>query len=116
MKKKKKIICIVLIFIIILSIIYNDVDAAYSVTDLTGTQLNNQKALSFGNTIITILTTIGSVLSVIVLIVIGLKYMLGSVEEKASYKKSLFPYVIGAVFVFGASLIAGIIFNVLTNV
>lgn len=115
MKKNKKIVCMVLIFFMILSIIYNKVDA-YSVTDLSGTQLDDQGALSFGNTIITVLTTIGSVLSVIVLIILGLKYMLGSVEEKATYKKSLFPYIIGAAFVFGASVIAGVIFKVLTNV
>ena len=33
------------------------------------------------------------------------------VERKAEYKKTLMPYVIGAVFVFAASSIAGIIYN-----
>ena len=45
------------------------------------------------------------------MILLGVKYMLGSVEEKAEYKKSLFPYMIGAVFVFGASTIAGIVYS-----
>ena len=52
------------------------------------------------------------VLSVIVLIVLGIKYMLGSVEEKAEYKKTLLPYVIGATLTFGASSIASVIYNI----
>ena len=53
-----------------------------------------------------------SVLSVIVLIILGLKYMMGSVEEKAEYKKSFMPYIIGAALVFAASTIAGIVYNI----
>mgnify|MGYP000776194846 len=39
--------------------------------------------------------------------------MLGSTEEKAEYKKSMLPYVIGAVFVFASSAIAGAIYNII---
>ena len=58
----------------------------------------------------------GSVISVVVLIVLGIKYMLGSAEEKAQYKKSLQPYVIGSILVFAASVIAGIVFKIITNI
>ncbi len=90
--------------------------ASFSVTDLTGTQLNNADLTNSGNKIITILTTIGSVVSVIVLIVIGLKYMMGSIEEKAQYKKTMMPYVIGAALVFAASAIAGMIYSFSINI
>lgn len=66
---------------------------------------------NFGNKIITIISTMGSIVSVIVLVVLGVKYMVGSAEEKAEYKKTLLPYVIGAALVFAASSIAGIIFS-----
>ena len=49
------------------------------------------------------------------LVVIGIKYMMGSAEEKAEYKKTLMPYIIGAALVFAASAIAGIIYG-FTNV
>ena len=52
---------------------------------------------------------IASATSIVVLIILGIKYMMGSVEEKATYKKTLFPYFIGAIFVFGASTIANVI-------
>lgn len=83
----------------------------FNVKDLSGTAVSNADALDLGNKIITVLTTIGSVLSVVVLIVIGIKYMLGSVGEKAEYKKTLVPYVIGAILVFTASVVAGAIYQ-----
>ena len=67
---------------------------------------------TLGNQAITIMSVVGSVVAVIVLIVLGLKYMMGSTEEKAEYKKTLMPYVIGAIFVFAASTIAGVIYNI----
>ena len=66
---------------------------------------------TLGNQIIQIISTIGSIASVIVLIILGIKYMMGSAEEKAEYKKTLMPYVIGAALVFAASAIAGIIYG-----
>lgn len=112
-RKKLLIILTILFFLIILNVgeIF-----AFSVTDLTGTQVSNSDLSGLGNSIITILTTVGSVLSVVVLIILGLKYMIGSVEEKAGYKKTMLPYVIGAALVFAASVIAGIIYRVSINI
>ena len=41
--------------------------------------------------------------------------MMGSAEEKAEYKKTLVPYVIGAGLVFAASTIAGVIYTFSQN-
>lgn len=70
------------------------------------------KLQTIGNTIVGIVQVIGTVLSVAVLAVIGIKYMVGSVEERAEYKKTLMPYIIGAVLVFGITNILGIIVKV----
>lgn len=69
------------------------------------------KIQEYGGKILSAVTTVGIVLSVIVLAVLGIKYMLGSAEEKAEYKKTLMPYIIGAALVFGASTIATIVFQ-----
>lgn len=66
-----------------------------------------------GNSIIKIIRNIGSALSVIVLMIIAIKYMMGSVEEKAEYKKTMFPYVIGSVLVFGITNILAIIADII---
>ncbi len=69
------------------------------------------KVQSFGSNILGIVSVGASVLAVILLIVLGVKYMMGSAEEKAEYKKTLFPYFIGAIFVFGAGAICTVIFT-----
>lgn len=58
---------------------------------------------------------IGTVVSVVALILIGLKYMLGSVEEKAEYKKTLIPYIIGAFILFTGTLIPNLIYTFMQN-
>ena len=73
---------------------------------------NADKVMNIGNTIIGIIQFLGSFASVIVLIIIGIKYMTGSVEEKAEYKKTLFPYLIGAILVFTLTNILAIINNI----
>ncbi len=64
-----------------------------------------------GEKLMGILSTIGMVVSVLVLMVLGIKYMMGSAEEKAEYKKTMIPYVVGAILIFGASTIATMVFN-----
>ena len=64
-----------------------------------------------GEKLMGILSTIGIVVSVLVLMVLGIKYMMGSAEEKAEYKKTMIPYVVGAILIFGASTIASMVFN-----
>ncbi len=63
--------------------------------------------------IVGVVQTIGVVVSVVVLIGIGIKYMLGSVEERADYKRTLLPYVIGAVLVFSISTLPQLIYDVM---
>ncbi len=58
-----------------------------------------------------IIRTIGTVTSVVMLIVIGIKFMLGSVEEKAEYKQSMKPYLIGALLLFTGTLVPQIIYE-----
>ena len=66
------------------------------------------EVIEIGGTIYNAMTTIGIVVSVIVLIIIGIKYMMGSVEEKAEYKKTMIPYIVGAFLVGSSSVIISI--------
>lgn len=70
---------------------------------------------SAGNSIISILQTVGVVLSVVVLMIIGIKYMMGSAEEKAEYKKTMIPYIVGAALIFAASVFANVIYQFFTG-
>lgn len=59
-----------------------------------------------------VIGVIGIVVSVIALILIGIKFMLGSVEEKAEYKKSMIPYLIGVFIFFALTQLLNIIVNI----
>ena len=112
MKKISKAVSILLVAFMLISIVTPVLAVGPDPTNYQGNNsVTTDKIDSLGNQIITIVSTIGSIASVIVLIVLGIKYMMGSAEEKAEYKKTLLPYVIGAVLIFAASTIAGVIFN-----
>lgn len=110
---------IVVITIVVLMILFSMMQYSYGssfdVEDLTGTQQQQTVLKNTGNDIVRVITTIGVIISVIMLIVLGIKYMTGSVEEKAEYKKTLLPYTIGAGLVFAASAIAQIVYNLAIN-
>ena len=61
---------------------------------------DNSGAVEKGNTVVWLVRTVGEAIAVIMLLIIGIKYLLGSVEEKAEYKQSMWPYVLGAVLIF----------------
>lgn len=58
---------------------------------------------------------LGSIISVICLVVMGVKYMMGSVEEKAEYKKTLLPYMIGAFMVFSTVNLLQVVYKIVIN-
>lgn len=86
------------------------------VTRPSGTISGEDKIGNVGNALVGILQTVGIVLSVIILIVLGIKYMMGSSEEKAEYKKTMMPYVIGAALIFAASALAQVIYSFFTGI
>lgn len=75
--------------------------AGNGISDITGA----------GQKIIGIIQVVGSIAAVAVLVVLGIKYMMGSTEEKAEYKKTMMPYLIGAVLIFAAANLAGLIYK-----
>lgn len=106
----KKTIKIISILAIILCVIMSvtPVFAEIDPSTLTAqSDTNSETAIStMAGKVMGLIRNIGIVAAVILLMVIGLKYLTGSVEEKADYKKSLIPYVVGVVVLFGASAIA----------
>lgn len=101
------------IFIFMMAIIICLFNCTYGIelNQLDGTGGNTGIIKKAGNGILSIVSTIGSAISIIAIIALGMKYMLGSVEERASYKKTLIPYFIGAIFVFGATTVSSIVYN-----
>ena len=68
-----------------------------------------------GQKVIGIIQVVGIIISVICLMVLGIKYMMGSAEAKAEYKKTFIPYLVGAILLFAASALAKSIYNLATG-
>lgn len=70
----------------------------------------------FSSILFNIFSVVGAAVALIVGIVIGVKYMTGSIEEKADYKQMLLPYVIGCIVVFGGFGIWKIVITILESI
>ena len=80
-----------------------------------GTSADSETLNDMAGNILGILKDIGAVLSVVIIMILGIKYMLGSVEEKAEYKKDFIPYIAGAILVFTVTLNPHIIYQFAQN-
>ena len=115
MKRATKILGIMLVALMIVMVMMPmcaavDVNPGEIANSLKGTASDAQEqVVNIGNQIIGIITTVGVVVSVIILLVLGIKYMMGSASEKAEYKKTMIPYLVGAVLIFGASAITTVV-------
>lgn len=122
MKKTVKLISI-LLFVAMISISLTTVvsasgiDAANLANQLKGnTSTAEGDVMNIGNQIIGIITTVGVVVAVVILLVLGIKYMMGSASEKAEYKNTMIPYLVGAILIFGASAITKVVVGLASGI
>ena len=118
-KKVQKILSVLLVVMVILSIattVFAEDGLGLTPNDIKGTSSAGGTTIkNVGSQVVGILQTVGIVLSVVVLIVLGIKYMMGSTEEKSEYKKIFIPYIVGAALIFAASVFATAIYDFFSN-
>lgn len=115
MKKVTKVLTIVLLVaMIVLSV--SEVFAAgtliKNIEDSSNTAAVNMGTLpqTIGK-VIAYIRNAAIIIGVVIIIILGIKYMLGSVEEKAGYQKSFVPLVVGIIVVMAATSIASFLFS-----
>lgn len=81
-----------------------------------GIEYEDKALQQFSSILFNIFSVVGAAVALIVGIVIGVKYMMGSIEEKADYKQMLLPYVIGCIVVFGGFGIWKIVITILESI
>lgn len=86
----------------------------YKPGDLT--EDDYKTAFEMGGTIVNVLSTVGTVIAVAGIMILGIKYMMGSIEEKAEYKKTMIPYLVGCIFIFCIPKIVSIIYGIVAEV
>lgn len=65
-------------------------------------QIDKGSLQNASSSIYNILLICGMIVAVLIGAILGIKFMIGSVEEKAEIKAALVPFIIGCVVVFGA--------------
>lgn len=112
MKKSYKFVILLIISLIIMLALSNITMAAkVSIDNIKDNDTNVEASgiKNIGSIILSGITGVGIVVSVVMVAILGVKYMMGSAEERAEYKKSMLPYLIGAILLFGASAIANMV-------
>lgn len=108
----KKNIIVFINFILILFLLSNTVfGTLIEEFDKTITASGADNLKTEGGRIVGIIQVIGTMIAVGMLTILGIKYALGSAEEKAEYKKTMIPYLIGSVLIFAVSNITQIIYE-----
>lgn len=117
MKNTMKIINILLVVVMALVALSTTVsaDASTLIDTMKPDYSDSSGIATTGKKIVNIIATVGVVVSVVVLTILGIKYMIGSASEKAEYKKTMIPYLVGALLVFGASAIAQVVVKTATG-
>lgn len=70
----------------------NSLESPSSYTSQDGS--DNRELINVGNIIVWLVRTLGESVSVIMLLILGIKYLLSSVEEKAEYKQTIWVYIL----------------------
>lgn len=115
MKLKKVITIIAILFLLLNTVCFADINT----NDFKPNELvesDYERAFEMAGTIVNTVTVIGIVVAIVGIILIGIKYMLGSVEEKAEYKKTMIPYIIGCIFIFSISSIVSVIYSLVSQI
>mgnify|MGYP004648149997 FL=1 len=117
MKKAMKIFSILMMAVMMIMVatpVFAAVDPSSAISGITPEYSGNNDFVDKMGKIIGFLQWAGAIAGVLIIAIFGVKYMMGSLEEKAEYKKTMIPFIIGAVVLFAAPQIAKLIFSILT--
>jgi len=108
-------IMIILILVILSFALYNKVNAYVIIDnpDQYNAQPSSSKLSDAAGGIVGAIQTVGVVVSVLTLSIVGIKYMLTSPGEKAEYKSAMIPYIVGAVLTFAGATLVNIIYTLI---
>jgi hypothetical protein len=108
MKKIVGILSVILIFSIVIGVnnVYADAGVDSIISAMDGTQnavsASGTRTGNVINNVIGIMQVVGTGISLIVITILGIKYIIASPGEKADVKKAIMPIGIGCILLFGA--------------
>lgn len=113
-KKILKYIISSLCILICVFMILSNISFAINTDNYSGIYTDNGKQSSLfkvGSYALGVVQMIGMAVAIIMLIVLGIKYIISSPEDKATIKDKAVIYVTGAIIIFAASGLVGLVGN-----
>lgn len=117
MKKIKNIVCLLLILLLILTTYVSHAETMDPIEAMKGMSedsVDSSVTTSIGpviNVAIGLIQMIGTGLSLVMVSILGIKYMMAAPNDKAEVKKQIAPMVVGCVILFTSVSIIQIIAN-----
>lgn len=122
---KNKTLKIIFIILVIINILAGTA-SAFTMTDIinkgknfinsgTTQKVDEGRVSSLSSSILSILQFVAIAVAVTMISILGIKYITGSAEMQADIKKTLIPYIMGALMAFGAFTIWKIVISVLES-
>lgn len=87
----------------------NDYEPKLNEEDVSGFN----SAIKIGGLILRVIRIIGIIGAVIGIAILGIKTMIGSLEEKAEYKEKILPFIIGCLIIVSSTFIVGQVYKAL---
>ena len=116
MKSKKIVMITKIVLIMVLIVSLANTVFAYDPGNWVANEQSSTELNEIVGTILGFVQVIGSAIAVIMIVVLGIKYMVGSAESKAEYKKTMIPYLIGTVLIAATGTIVRLINDLTQNV
>lgn len=115
MNKTMKIISVLAIALVLVAVLSQTILATDYSGTISGLEGGNpattNEITGKARDLLATIRNISAIIAVFVIVFLGIKYMMGSVEEKAGYKKSFIPLIVGAILVVAATTIATFLFG-----
>lgn len=120
LRKYAKMLTIIIIFLSIITAMYSVFadDDSYKVVPnqykINSSNINS-KTPEIATKIFVVMQYIGVGLAIAFTLIIGIKYIAGSVEDRAKYKEVVIPYIIGIVLIIGIPTLLKYLSNAIMN-
>lgn len=114
---KIKVLKIMVTFILLVGVIMMGSYNVFAVKDpaeivISDSVEGDEELEEIGEHVLGIVTVVGYAIAVVTSIIIGIKYMTGSVEEKAGYKKSMIPYIVGCLILVASTTLTNVVYEI----
>ena len=114
MKSKKIVMITKIVLVMVLIVSLANTVFAYDPGNWEANEQTSDQMNEIVGTILGFVQVIGSAIVVIMIVVLVITCMVGSAEEKAEYKKTMIPYLLGSICIFAASTIANVVYTAVT--